>query len=138
MTRRSKVQKQKVDRGKRLSLADSRSTADTNEYPSISLRFLAPTHCIKVCDRDDRSNFADKVRTLTQLTWSQLYSSHRHGAGVERIERSSLRVPIPVNVTDDTGFIAARFSGMKAMVGYRDGSTFYVLWFDRDFSVYNH
>jgi hypothetical protein len=41
-------------------------------------------------------------------------------------------------VTEEVNLIAFRFDGKKPMVGYRDGVTFYVLFLDRSFTLYDH
>ncbi|MEK8017899.1 MAG: hypothetical protein VSS75_013585 [Candidatus Parabeggiatoa sp.] len=43
-------------------------------------------------------------------------------------------LPIP----EDANFLAFQFYGMAPMIGYRDGSIFYILWLDIHFSVYSH
>jgi len=75
---------------------------------------------------------------LSQLTWSQIQSSPRHGLGYEKIPRAAIKAPVPSLITEDTNFIAFRFSGKKAMVGYRDRAVFYVVWLDRNFTLYDH
>jgi hypothetical protein len=51
--------------------------------------------------------------------------------------QSSQRFEPPQN-TGRFNIIAFRFSGKKPMVGYKEGHTFNVLWFDRAFDVYQH
>ncbi|MEG4867017.1 MULTISPECIES: hypothetical protein [Microcoleaceae] len=43
---------------------------------------------------------------------------------------------IPSHLQDDVNFIAFRFGGMAPMVGYRDGAVLYIIWLDRDFTLY--
>jgi hypothetical protein len=62
----------------------------------------------------------------------------RHSIGTEKIDRSSIRPAIPPSVTEDVTLLAMRFNGLKPMVGYRDGRVFYVLFLDRDYTVYPH
>jgi len=65
-------------------------------------------------------------------------NSPRHGLGYEKIARTSIRAPIPTDITDDVTFIAFRFYGKAPMVGYREGYIFHILWIDRDFTLYSH
>jgi len=59
--------------------------------------------------------------------------------GYEKIFRTALKTSIPISVTDDVDFIAFRFCGKAPMVGFRgDDGTFFVVWFDRQFKVYDH
>ncbi|BAZ81969.1 hypothetical protein PN497_16920 [Sphaerospermopsis kisseleviana CS-549] len=78
------------------------------------------------------------MHRLSKLTWSQIHSQGRHQLGYEKISRDAIKAPIPKFITEDVNFIAFRFSGIKAMVGYRDGAIFYVIWLDRNFTLYNH
>ncbi len=62
----------------------------------------------------------------------------RHGLGYERIEKNAIKCGIPSVVPDDTDLIAFRFAGNAPMVGYRKERTFFILWLDRDFTLYDH
>src|SRR5206468_3998028 len=96
-------------------------------------------YCISRCTREEKAAFADKMHRLSQQTWSQLRQADRHGLGFETIDRTSIRSGIPPSITDDVRFIAFRFCGNAPMVGYRsDDGTFYVIWFDRAFTLYDH
>jgi hypothetical protein len=58
--------------------------------------------------------------------------------GSEKISRDVITRPVPGHVTDDVSFIAFRFSGLKAMVGYRVAATFHIVWFDCSYDLYPH
>jgi hypothetical protein len=46
---------------------------------------------------------------------------------------------IPNQVPEDVSkFIAIRFDGKRPMVGVRIKNIFYVIWLDRDFTLYAH
>jgi hypothetical protein len=106
--------------------------------PYFSLRYLQSNHSVPQCNKDEKSAFTDTLHKLSQLTWAQIRSSHRHGCGYEKIGRDSFKVAIPDHITDDVSLIAFRFCAKAPMVGYRDGAIFYVIWIDRGFSVYKH
>nr|MDP2190784.1 hypothetical protein [Rhodoferax sp.] len=108
------------------------------QYLTISLRYIRYSHCISGCDDSETRSFADKVRILTGKLWTEINGMPRHGLGFEQISRNSLQVAVPEHLTDDVNIIAFRFSGLKPMIGYRDGPVFYVLWFDRAFDCYRH
>ena len=86
--------------------------------------------------------FAEELQSWwswwSQSTWKQLNQYHRHGQGYEKINRDALKAPIPGFIKPDVNFIAFRFSGKAPMVGFRDKSTFYILWFDARFDLYDH
>lgn len=106
--------------------------------PVFSLRYLQGDYCISQCTRDEKAAFAERMHRLSQLTWAQLKQAPRHGLGFEKIARHNIRAGIPAHVTPDTDLLAFRFEGLKPMVGYRRDSTFFVLWLDRDFTLYPH
>jgi len=114
-------------------------TKDVENHRSITNGYLHRDYCITSCTDEERLSFVDKMYRLSQLTWSQLRQAPRQGLGYEKIDRESIRVGIPANVTEDVNFIAFRFCGKAPMIGYRsDDGTFYIIWFDRGFTVYKH
>jgi hypothetical protein len=78
------------------------------------------------------------LERLSGLVWHQIQSAPRHGLGSEKIPRNAIKVGIPLFLTEDVDLLAIRFSGKKPMVGYRDGTIFNILWFDWNFSLYDH
>jgi hypothetical protein len=110
------------------SYAEGKSTQQ--KKPKFSLEHLQDPYCVCRCDKDDRAAFATKLRELSQLTWSEITCSGRHGLGFEKIDRTSIKAPIPEHITDDVNLIAFRFSGKKPMVGYRSYEIFYIVWCD--------
>jgi hypothetical protein len=70
----------------------------------------------------------------------QITLAPKHGLGTEQISQNCIKgdsIPKDI-VKPDTNLIAFRFDEKKSMVGFRDKETFYILWFDRDFTLYNH
>jgi hypothetical protein len=130
----------RAERGKLLRTPANDNPSPEQQPPVFSLCYLqAGRYCLSSCERYDKAAFADKLHRLSQLTWGQIKSQHHHKLGYERIPRKQIRAGIPRHITDDVdSFMVFRFSGMKAMAGYRDGDIFYVLWLDRDFSLYDH
>ena len=108
------------------------------EHLTVSLRYLRPSHCISNCDNEEKAAFVEKIRILSGMSWMDIGMERRHGLGYEKIARKEITAGIPDHVTPDVNILAFRFSGKKPMVGYKDGDAFYVLWFDRDFTLYNH
>lgn len=127
-----------ANKGKRIGLHESSDTNPGTQKPIFSLEHMVRGFCVASCDRDDKAAFADALHKRSQLTWIQLKQAPRHGLGSEKIEHSSLRVGKPLCLTEDTPILAFRFSGMKPMIGYRDGRIFNVLWLDIRRDVYDH
>ena len=95
-------------------------------------------YSVGCCSQEERAALATKLFELSQITWSTINGSNRHGMGCETIKRSSFKVSLPTSVTDDVTLLAFRYNGKKAMIGYRDGRVFYVLILDWNFTAYNH
>ena len=127
--------------GKKLAIsagADSAKIDFNREKPTFCLRHIDSHYCISSCDVNEKASFADTLRNLSQLTWSELRSSPHRGMGCEKIARDALKRPIPPGITEDVTFLAFRFHGKKPMVGYRVNEMFHIIWFDRDFTLYDH
>jgi hypothetical protein len=107
--------------------------------PKFSFHYLQRGYCITSCTQEEQLAFVDRMYRLSQLSWAELRRAPRHGLGYEQIARASIRAGIPANITGDVNFIAFRFYGKAAMVGYRsDDGTFHIIWFDREFKLYEH
>lgn len=108
------------------------------QYPVFCLHHVDPSWCITNCEPQDKINFANRLRALSQISWEQIKIAPRHGLGTEKITRHGVKFKIPPEVTSDVELIALRFSGKKPMVGYRDLDVFHIICFDRNFRAYNH
>jgi len=108
--------------------------------PIFSLQKLQTgKYCLSNLDQENKSMFADAIFRRKFLTWNQIKQLDRHGLGTEKISKSSIKAPIPRFITDDLdNFLAFRYHGLRPMVGYRQKDIFFVLWFDLDFSLYDH
>lgn len=108
--------------------------------PVFSLQRIPNTkYCLSALDRDNKAAFADSIYKRRTITWKEIKQLHRHKLGFEKISRDSVKLNMPNSVTDDVNdFIAFRYNGMAPMVGYRQKDVFYVLWFDHDFTLYEH
>lgn len=108
--------------------------------PLFSLeRLQKGDYCLSALEKDDKAAFADSIFKRKSVTWNQIQQMDCHGLGYEKIAVTSIKPSVPKFITEDqSNLIAFRFSGLKPMVGYRSKNVFYVLWFDHDYSVYNH
>jgi hypothetical protein len=120
------------------SLSISDVTSESQEYPVFCLRFLQQSYSVRDCQDDDRIAFANKLEILSKMRWQEIYQAPRHGLGSEKIAQESIKVSLPIFLTQETNLIALRFSGRKPMVGFREGHIFRILWLDHDFSLYDH
>ncbi|MDF7675158.1 hypothetical protein PT286_00150 [Neisseriaceae bacterium ESL0693] len=98
-------------------------------------------HCIKCCHNSDADNsfhLLNKIRKLSELTWAQINTTHRHGLGAEKIPYHQIKESIPYGLTEDTTFLAFRCIGKAPMIGFRDGQIFHIIWIDYDYEIYDH
>jgi hypothetical protein len=92
--------------------------------------------CLSLCEKNERASFADKLLMLSKMTWAEIKLAPRHGLGHEIIEQ--LRGKLPDAAPTGAHALAFRFFKKAPMVGFRSGSVFYVVWFDREFKLYKH
>lgn len=57
---------------------------------------------------------------------------------METIKQDAIRAEIPNCIKEDTKLIVLRFGNKIPMVGFRENSIFYIVWFDTNFKLYNH
>lgn len=130
--------KKRKEQGERISARETTDIPPEQQPPMFSLRYINKGYSIAECTKDEKAALVDTLYQLSQLTWSQIKASPRHGLGYEKIDRNAIKSSIPTHIKDDVNFIAFRFCGMAPMVGYRDAAVFYVIWLDRDFTLYPH
>jgi len=117
------------------------SDTDYSKKPPIySLeRLQQGKYCLSSLQKDDKAAFADSIWKRRTITWNDLNRCNRHKLGYEKITTNSIKAPLPPFITEDEqNLIVFRYHNMKPMVGYRDKDIFYILWFDHDFTLYNH
>jgi hypothetical protein len=107
-----------------------------DEPPKFSLRYVQPDYCITRCETNDQLNFIDAMLKRKDHAWKHLESAPHQGLGCEVIKQG-LKVRVP-DCAKGKAILSFRFSGKKAMVGFRERDVFYILWFDREYSVYAH
>ena len=138
-----------MGKGKRTFKADNNKSdrliveepEDYNKMvPLFSLeRLQSGRYCLSKLEKDDKAAYADSIFKRRSVTWNDIQRMDRYGLGHEKIEITSLKVAIPKFITEDEhNLLAFRYSGKKPIIGYRIKNIFYVLWFDHDFSVYDH
>ena len=132
-----KKPKQSV-RGKQYSYPVPESGPPGKDTPVFSLQYMEDSHCISQCSEEQKVSFVDKMRALSQLTWNQIKLAPKHGLGSEKIPRPMFKVPIPDFISEDEALLAIRFWNLAPMIGVRWKQIFHIIWFDKDFDVYDH
>lgn len=134
---KSKIKKPKKNIGKKIN--ETSSEVKPLDYPVFCFRHLHKNYSHSHLEDKDQVQLVDQLHKLSQLSWNDIVASGRHGLGSEKIAKSSIKPGIPEAITDDVEFfLALRFSGMKAMVGWRNSYRFHIVYLDRDYSVYSH
>lgn len=108
--------------------------------PLFSLEKLQDgQYCLSCLNQEHKAMFADAIFRRKSLTWKQIKQLDRHGLGTEKMPKSRIKAPIPNFITEDfEEFLVFRYHGRNPMVGYRQRDVFFVLWFDHDFTLYDH
>jgi|WetSurMetagenome_2_1015567.scaffolds.fasta_scaffold00004_2 hypothetical protein len=110
-----------------------------HNHPIFCLRYLHKDYNVESCSPSDRASLIRQMANLSQLSWDEIKQSGRHGMGSEKINRKSIRVSFPQEITPDVeDFLALRYSGNKAFIGFRNRYIFHMIYIDSDFSVYKH
>ena len=137
--RNKRLKKRKGKGGKKILAPTVKDMPSSDLFcPIYSFEYLQKNYCVRDCESTERADFAFQLRQLSDLTWRELRAAPKHGLGYKKIAQEAIKSAIPTHITKDVNLIAFRFSGKKPMVGYRDGRTFYVIWLDRAFSLYDH
>jgi hypothetical protein len=133
-----KIKPPKGKQGSNIKLTvDSKPRLNFN-YPIFCLKHLHPKYNLDKCEVDEKAKLIERMHKLSSITWEIIRTSHRHGMGAEKIERTSIKTSIPSHITPDTTLYALRFDGLKPFVGYRSEFIFHIVYIDRDFTLYNH
>lgn len=137
--KKNRIAKQQVSGGRLIKAPETKDDIPAEQQPPIfSLEYLQKDYCVTACQMQDQAHFAIRLRKLSEITWQQIKAAPRNGLGQEKISQDAIREPIPSHITEDVNFLALRFAGKKPMVGYRSGRIFYIIWLDRDFTLYDH
>lgn len=119
--------------------SEQTDTLLSEQKPIFSFHYLDKKYCISKCNKNEKAAFADTMRKLSELTWTRIASEPKHGLGYEKIPKGILKGKVPKNISPDVmKFVVFRFHTQAAMVGYRDNNIFHVIWFDRNFTLYDH
>jgi hypothetical protein len=108
--------------------------------PLFSLEKLqSGKYCLSSLDQEHKAMFSEAIFRRKSISWNEIKRSDRHGLGTEKIPKMSIKAAIPRFITEDMDdFLVFRYKGLNPMVGYRQRDIFFVLWFDHDFTLYDH
>ena len=129
-----------IDKGKRFSsgLSNTDKPDNDNEHTIFSFEHMVHSHSVETCEREEMASLSLKLYKLSQLTWQEIKQNGRHALGLEKINQSAIKSGIPSVITPDVNLLAFRFSGKAPMVGFRKRRVFFIVWLDRNCTLYNH
>lgn len=123
----------------KLKLSGKTRVSTNAETPVFSFQYLVDgKYSLSACEQREKAALADTLAKLSKLTWAEIVQSPRHGNGHEIIPTNQIQASIPSHITEDVRILAFRFYRNAPMVGYRADRIFYIIWLDRDFSLYDH
>lgn len=118
--------------------APSKASRNDSETPVFSFEHITCDKRYSFDALDDTGKIAllNRIYGYRARTWTSIKLNDRHGWEAEKI--SGIKVQLPLSVKEDTQLLVLRYDGLKPMVGHRDGRVFNILFFDTDFTLYNH
>ncbi len=137
----TRVKYNKAISGKTKSGFSSKETkASAEDFFQISFQHIVEgKYCFSKLDKAEKAAVASSIFKRKSMTWNDIIKSPKHGLGAEKISATAIKAAQPRFIHEDVEFyLAFRFKGKSPMVGYRVNSMFYVLWFDKNFNLYNH
>jgi hypothetical protein len=134
----TRIKNRQDEKGALFFAHSSGKTTPNQLRPKFSLEYIQSSYGLRECTKEEKAAFIDCLHEMSQLTWQQLHQAERHKQGYEIINRDAINTGIPSYITEDTQILAFRFSDKKPMVGFRRDEVFFVVWLDRDFTLYKH
>jgi hypothetical protein len=130
-----KIKKRDEKSAGRVAAREMPGVSFQDEPPKFSLRYVQSDYCITQCEAVEQLDFIKAMIKRKDVPWKELEKAPHGGLGCEVIRKLNVILP---KCAEGKSIIAFRYSGEKPMVGFRERDVFYILWFDRSFSVYKH
>jgi len=134
---KKKIKRRQLERKEKIKPHESSDKPPLSEYPAFSLYYEDREYGLNKCTKEEKAAFADKISKLSQRKWGEIINSPGIGCTIFK-DNSQLTRPIPPHISPDVKLIEIHFQGNKPMLGYREGSIFYVIFFDPKFALYKH
>ena len=113
--------------------------------PVFSLEYMGVRgFCISECDVPDKAIFMDAILKRGRMTWEQLIQEDHTKLGFEilrderinqRLREKSLK---PLSPDAKLKVFRAKSDTLKRFVGHRENNILYLLFYDKDGSLYKH
>jgi hypothetical protein len=95
---------------------------------------------IKKLEKDDLRQLVLKISKLNKITWADVHTSNRHGAGYEWVKTNGVSESIVNRLPKGyEKFMVFRYNGKKPILGYKcPKEVFHILHIDSNFTAYRH
>jgi hypothetical protein len=116
-------------------------TSHLSSHLKFSFTYLTEdnNYSLDSCTNDEKISLITKLAHYSKMTINQIRNNSKHKAGVEFLSIKFVKDTIPLRFSSDhTDVAILRFSAMKPMVGFLERDIFYVIWLDRNFTLYKH
>jgi hypothetical protein len=132
---------------KNVEFRNPNAKSSLKSSPWFSFRYICQKEfCVKKCSYEKLKAYSDKLRQLSILDWATIESSPHETNGVEMIEIRRLNASLPIEFSKHTHIHIFRFGGCGRVgsktsgriAGIKENERFYVLFIDREFSLYDH
>lgn len=108
------------------------------DYPIFCFRHL----CINSKgDHKFYFNFIERLNKLSNLSWTVINASQRHGFGTEKLPVTQIKPTLPQFISPDVKeLLVFRANGdNRPFLGLRNGKIFHIVFIEEKFGdVYNH
>lgn len=117
------------------------SVSANARYPKFSFEFcFGSVRGIDKATKPVKQSVIEKIIYLSQMQWVDIKALAREN-GFEKIEKSSFKkLPnIPKKFEAEDHIVVFRLPSKKGrLIGYLEEDTFFVVWIDTKFDMYNH
>lgn len=131
----SKIKKKNAQQNKIKIPSESSIELD---YPVFCFRYL---QTVSNGDYKFYSDFVERLKKISGLTWSQINVADRHGFGTEKMPVKQIKPQLPRFVTPEiTHLLVFRANGdSRPFLGLRNGVVFHIIFIEEQFGdVYDH
>ena len=131
----SKIKKQNVQQNKIKIPSESPLELD---YPIFCFRHL---QTVSNGDYKFYSDFVERLKKISSLTWKQINVADRHGFGTEKMPVKQIKPQLPRFISPEiTHLLVFRANGdNRPFLGLRNGNVFHIIFLEEQFGdVYDH
>ena len=131
------------NRGKKVkNISKSNNIVNIESYPKFCFKHLQE---ISIYNSDNSKFFVDflfRLKKLSELGWKEIYKSHKHSFGTEKIPVAIIKPKnLPAIITPEVKYLTAfRADGSnRPFLGLRVGDIFHIVFIETNFGdIYDH